>query len=87
MALALVITAKKLRPYFLSYPVGVRTNTPLRQVLGKPEALGRLVKWAIELSKYDILYLPQTTIKTQALAGFVSEMTGITQVEVPEERP
>ncbi|KAL0453019.1 UNVERIFIED_CONTAM: Retrovirus-related Pol polyprotein from transposon opus, partial [Sesamum latifolium] len=29
MALALVITARKLRPYFLSYPVGVRTNTPL----------------------------------------------------------
>ncbi|KAL0302803.1 UNVERIFIED_CONTAM: hypothetical protein Scaly_3021100 [Sesamum calycinum] len=37
MALALVITARKLRPYFLSYLVGVRTNTPLKQVLGKPE--------------------------------------------------
>ncbi|KAL0439397.1 UNVERIFIED_CONTAM: hypothetical protein Slati_2422700 [Sesamum latifolium] len=33
MALALVITARKLRPYFISYPVGVRTNTPLKQVL------------------------------------------------------
>ncbi|KAL0309294.1 UNVERIFIED_CONTAM: Retrovirus-related Pol polyprotein from transposon [Sesamum radiatum] len=87
MVLALVITARKLRLYFLSYPVGVRTNTPLRQVLGKPEASGRLVKWAIELSKYDISYLPQTTIKTKALAGFVSDMTGTTQVEVPEERP
>ncbi|KAL0440036.1 UNVERIFIED_CONTAM: hypothetical protein Slati_2486600 [Sesamum latifolium] len=38
MALTLVITTRKLRPYFLSYPVGVRTNTPLKQVLGKPEA-------------------------------------------------
>ncbi|KAL0347753.1 UNVERIFIED_CONTAM: Retrovirus-related Pol polyprotein from transposon [Sesamum calycinum] len=28
MVLALVITARKLRLYFLSYPVGVRTNTP-----------------------------------------------------------
>ncbi|KAL0415825.1 UNVERIFIED_CONTAM: Ribonuclease HI [Sesamum latifolium] len=28
MALALVIIARKLRPYFLSHPVGVRTNTP-----------------------------------------------------------
>ncbi|KAL0302278.1 UNVERIFIED_CONTAM: hypothetical protein Scaly_3037200 [Sesamum calycinum] len=37
MALALVIIARKLRPYFLSYLVGVRTNTPLKQVLGKPE--------------------------------------------------
>ncbi|KAL0320369.1 UNVERIFIED_CONTAM: hypothetical protein Sradi_5298400 [Sesamum radiatum] len=40
MALALVITARKLRPYFLSYLVGVRTNTSLKQVLGRPEASG-----------------------------------------------
>ncbi|KAL0445843.1 UNVERIFIED_CONTAM: hypothetical protein Slati_1712200 [Sesamum latifolium] len=32
-ALALVITARKLRPYFLSYLVRVRTNTSLKQVL------------------------------------------------------
>ncbi|KAL0408272.1 UNVERIFIED_CONTAM: hypothetical protein Sradi_1761600 [Sesamum radiatum] len=32
MAMALVITARKLRPYFLSYPVGVRTNIPLKQL-------------------------------------------------------
>ncbi|KAL0433391.1 UNVERIFIED_CONTAM: hypothetical protein Slati_2673400 [Sesamum latifolium] len=87
MALALVITARKLCPYFLSYPVGVRTNTPLKQVLGKPETSGRLIKWAIELKEYDISYLPRTTIKAQALADFVSEMTETTQEEVFEERP
>ncbi|KAL0457960.1 UNVERIFIED_CONTAM: hypothetical protein Slati_0423200 [Sesamum latifolium] len=86
MALAMVVAARKLRPYFLSYPVGVRTNTPLKQVLGKPEASGRLVKWAIDLSEYDISYLPRTTIKAQALADFVSEMTGTIQEEVFEER-
>ncbi|KAL0427216.1 UNVERIFIED_CONTAM: hypothetical protein Slati_2896400 [Sesamum latifolium] len=59
----------------------------LRKVLGKPEASGRLVKWTIELSEYDISYLPRTTIKAQALADFVSEMTGTTQEEVFKERP
>ncbi|KAK4404285.1 hypothetical protein Sango_0797100 [Sesamum angolense] len=63
------------------------SNTPLKQVLGKPEASGRLIKWTIELSEYDISYLPQTTTKDQALADFVSEVTGMTQEEVPEERP
>ncbi|KAL0456629.1 UNVERIFIED_CONTAM: hypothetical protein Slati_1002100 [Sesamum latifolium] len=87
MTLTLVITARKLRPYFLSYPVGVRTNTPLKQVLGKPEASGRLIKWAIELSEYGISYLPRTTIKAQTLADFVSKMTGTTQEEVSEEKP
>ncbi|KAL0389156.1 UNVERIFIED_CONTAM: hypothetical protein Scaly_0272700 [Sesamum calycinum] len=42
LALALVTTARKLRRYFFSYPIGVRTNTPLKQVLGRPEASGRL---------------------------------------------
>ncbi|KAL0407308.1 UNVERIFIED_CONTAM: hypothetical protein Slati_4044700 [Sesamum latifolium] len=63
MALALVITAKEITPLLPLLPSGVRTNTPLKQVLGKPEAFGRLVKWAIELSEYDISYLPRTTIK------------------------
>ncbi|KAL0322066.1 UNVERIFIED_CONTAM: Retrovirus-related Pol polyprotein from transposon.6 [Sesamum calycinum] len=87
MALVLITTARKLLPYFLFYPVGVRTNTPLKHVIGKPEAFGRLVKWVIKLSEYDIPYIARTTIKAQALAYFVSEMTGTTQEEVSAERP
>ncbi|KAL0294002.1 UNVERIFIED_CONTAM: Retrovirus-related Pol polyprotein from transposon.6 [Sesamum radiatum] len=44
MALALAITARKLHPYFLSYPVGVITNTPLKQLSDKPKTSGRLIK-------------------------------------------
>ncbi|KAL0284675.1 UNVERIFIED_CONTAM: Transposon Ty3-I Gag-Pol polyprotein [Sesamum radiatum] len=40
MALALVVTARRLRPYFLSHPIGVKTNTPLKQTLGKPDTSG-----------------------------------------------
>ncbi|KAL0284791.1 UNVERIFIED_CONTAM: Retrovirus-related Pol polyprotein from transposon [Sesamum radiatum] len=84
--LALVVTAKRLRPYFLFHPIGVRTNTPLKQTLGKPNTSGRLVKWAVELSEYDTSYMPRTTIKAHALADFVSEMTKMSIKETSQEQ-
>ncbi|KAK4406434.1 hypothetical protein Sango_0649900 [Sesamum angolense] len=39
---------------------------------------------AIDLSEYDILYLPHTNIKVQALAGFVSEMAWTPMEDAPK---
>ncbi|XP_024038334.1 uncharacterized protein LOC112097367 [Citrus clementina] len=74
-ALALVVAARKLRPYFQAFPVSVITNQPLRQTLHKPDASGRLVKWAVELSEFDIDYKPRAAIKAQAMADFIAEFT------------
>ena len=46
----------------------------MKQVLQKPETSG-LMKWALELSEFDIRYKPKTTIKGQVLADFVMEFT------------
>ncbi|KAL0449184.1 UNVERIFIED_CONTAM: hypothetical protein Slati_1474800 [Sesamum latifolium] len=46
---------------------------------------GRLVKWAVELSKYDISYLLRTTIRTKALANFIFDMTGTPLQEALEK--
>ena len=53
----------------------VVTNYPLRNVLHKLDLSVRLVKWAIELSEFDITYLPRTAINSQALADFVAEFS------------
>ncbi|KAL0372529.1 UNVERIFIED_CONTAM: hypothetical protein Scaly_0934500 [Sesamum calycinum] len=52
MALALVITARRLRYYFLSHPIGVKTDMLLKQTLEKLDTSGRLVKWPVELSEF-----------------------------------
>ena len=73
MALALVIVSRKLRPYFQSHQIKVRTCVPLRKVLTDFEASGRLLKWALELSEYNISYHLRPALKSQVLADFIAE--------------
>ena len=79
--MALVTETRKLRPYFQAHTIEVPTEYPMKQILYKPEASGRLMKWAIELSEFDIRYKPKTAIKGQVLADFVMEFTSA----VPDE--
>ncbi|KAL2251354.1 UNVERIFIED_CONTAM: Retrovirus-related Pol polyprotein from transposon opus [Sesamum indicum] len=76
LALAVVVTARKLRPYFQAHQIVVRTNQPLRNILTRPEASGRMIKWAVELGEFDITYLSRTAEKAQILANFVIEISG-----------
>ena len=82
LALALMVASKKLRPYFHAYSIEVLTNYPLRQVLQKPEASSRLLKWAIELGQFDMNFHPRMVIKGEALADFRVEFTYVNTVEV-----
>ena len=82
LVLALMIAMRKLRPYFHSHPIRVLTNYLLRQVLQKPDASGRLLKWAIELSQFEIEFQPWPTIKGQALADLIVELS-----HRPSKRP
>ncbi|XP_052185187.1 uncharacterized protein LOC127796825 [Diospyros lotus] len=75
VALALLNASRKLRPYFQAHSISVLTDQPLRSILQKPECSGRLTKWSIELSEYDIQYHPRQAIKGQALADFIVEYT------------
>ena len=63
LILALVTTSRKLRPYFQAHTIEVPTEYPMKQILYKPETSGRLIKWDIELNKFDIRYKPRTAIK------------------------
>ena len=75
LILALVTTSRKLHPYFQAHTIEVPTKYSMKQVIHKPETSGRLMKWTIELSEFNIRYKPKTAIKGQVLADFVMEFT------------
>ncbi|KAI5335029.1 hypothetical protein L3X38_025162 [Prunus dulcis] len=75
LILALVVSVRKLQPYYQAHRVIVMTDFPFRTILHSPDASQRLVKWAIKLSQYDLLNRPKTALKAQALADFVAEFT------------
>ena len=74
VALALRIAAQKLRPYFQAHPVVVLTDLPLRYTIHKPDLLGRMARWAMELSEYGIQYQPRLSKKGQVLANFLADI-------------
>ena len=56
LACAVLTSARKLRPYFQSHTIVILTTYPQRTILHSPRQSGRLAKWAVELSEYDIKY-------------------------------
>ena len=87
LILALVTAARKLRPYFQAHTIEIPTEYSMKQVLHKPETSGKLMKWAIELSKFDIRYKPKTAIKGQVLVDFVMEFTSAEPTESTQTTP
>jgi hypothetical protein len=77
LAYALLITARKLFHYFEAHQIEVHTSSTLGEILNNKEAIGKIVKWVIELSIYDIVYKPRITIKAQSLSDFMAEWTEI----------
>ena len=44
-----------------------------------------MVQWAIELSQFDIEYLPKTAIKAQTLVDFIAEFTFLDEDNLTNE--
>ncbi|XP_075500054.1 uncharacterized protein LOC142538627 [Primulina tabacum] len=82
IALALIMTAWKLRPYFLSHQIVVLTNSPLGRIMTHSKVSRRMIKWTVELGEYDIEYRSRVAIKAQALSDFLSKMVQPNEEEV-----
>jgi hypothetical protein len=86
MLYTLLITSHKLRHYFQSHKIKVISSFPLEEILHSRDTVGRIVKWSVELCKFDLEFCPRQAIKSQILADFVSDWTE-TQQPPPAEKP
>ena len=79
-----MIIARRLHQYFQAHTITVRTNPPILKILQKPDLVGRMVAWSVELSEFDIRYELRMTIRAQALVDILVEM--VEDEEPPEPR-
>jgi hypothetical protein len=87
-AYAVVITTRRLRPYFQTHSVVVLTSPPLQINLEQLEKSARMINWEVELSEFDVHYKPRLSINAQVLADFIVECTiEKTEDEEDEEDP
>jgi hypothetical protein len=70
-----LMMTRKLKHYFLAHTVRVMSNQPLAWVLQGKEATGQIAQWAVEISQYDVEFIPRQAIKSQALMDFIAEWT------------
>ena len=62
-------------------------SDPIRFLLTKPVLLGRLARWLLQLSEFDITCVVPKAIKSQAVIDMVTMFSGETEEEMEEELP
>ncbi|GKG38982.1 reverse transcriptase domain-containing protein, partial [Tanacetum coccineum] len=73
LALSLINMTRRLRRYFEAHPVKVITDQPIKNILSRTEASGKLAKYAVEIGTYKISFIPRNAVKGQVLADFLSD--------------
>jgi hypothetical protein len=64
----------------------VITDFLLADILHNQDTMGHISKWAVELGALSIDFKPRTTIKSQALVGFMAEWRE-NQIPTPVDKP
>jgi len=73
---ALAWAAHRLRQYMLTHTTWLISKMdPIKYIFEKPALTGRIARWQMLLSEYDILYVTQKAIKGSALANFLAHQS------------
>lgn len=79
---ALVWVTKRLRHYMLSYSIRrVSRMDPLKYLFEKPALIGKIARWLLLLSEFEIKFVTRKSVKGRAVAEFLLDHP----VEGPED--
>lgn len=73
VCLAVIWASRKLQHYFQSYKIQiVAKENPLKYLQSTPSLVGKLGRWLVLLTEFDIEYLTSKVIKGRAVAEFLA---------------
>ncbi|XP_019155161.1 PREDICTED: uncharacterized protein LOC109152033 [Ipomoea nil] len=74
LCLALVFAIRKLKHYFEAHTIRlVSRANPVKYVMSKVVLSDRLARWYLLFQQFEITYVPQKSIKGQAVADFLAD--------------
>ncbi|KAG9458170.1 hypothetical protein H6P81_002678 [Aristolochia fimbriata] len=86
--LALVFAIQNLLHSLLAHSTNLISRAdPLKYIMSRPILSGRLAKWELLLSEFEINFVLQRVIKGQALANFLADHPVSAEWELTEEFP
>eukprot|EP00261_Vitis_vinifera_P034168 XP_019075411.1 PREDICTED: uncharacterized protein LOC109122601 [Vitis vinifera] len=86
--LALVWATRRLRHYMTEYSVHLISRLdPLRYLFDKPALAGRLMRWLVLLTEFDIHYVSQKSIKGSIVADHLASLPTIESRPIDDDFP
>ncbi|XP_019150177.1 PREDICTED: uncharacterized protein LOC109146984 [Ipomoea nil] len=88
LCLALVFAIRKLKHYFEAHTIRlVSRANPVKYVMSKVVLSDRLPRWYLLFQQFEITYVPQKSIKGQALADFLADHPIPAEWELSDDLP